>query len=453
MSYSGHGRGFPHGSRAGRTGPREGLRLGESGAAGQFLWGEPPQGLNLTPWEAYVKRIYVGRGAVEVTHGRSLPDTGQPRLFSLRVAPRGTGPAAAAEVAVRDSETPLPGDSAPATRTHLGVIDVGSNAIRLQVARVFADGTFSVIHDEREPVRLGEEVFRTGVLSQGAVQRALATLVRYARLAETQGAARTRAVATSAVREAANGGHFTREVALATGLELEIITGECEAQLIARGVLSCVEALETRVALVDVGGGSTEVSLVERGRVLYSGSMPVGSVRLTELCCRTDPLSTEDERRLRQSVRDALRANPGLANTEPCPVVLGSAGTIGALANFIRRRPSAPRTSALPRTHFSMRELSRASAALRKMSLARRRRAPGIEERRAEIIVAGSVILEEVCAHLGARIVRAVRRGLRDGLMLEEIERLGLSAGGQPGEARTPIERRPPRRRRPRETA
>lgn len=350
-------------------------------------------------------------------------------------------------------DSPRPGDSPPPTRTHLGVIDVGSNAIRLQVARVFADGTFSVIHDEREPVRLGEEVFRTGVLSQEAVQRALATLSRYARLAEMQGAERTRAVATSAVREAANGGHFTREVAQATGLELEIITGECEAQLIARGVLSCVEARESRAALVDVGGGSTEVSLVERGRVLYSASLLVGSVRLTELFCRSDPLSTEDERKLRQAVRDALRADPGLANAEPCPVVLGSAGTIGAVANFIRRRPSGPRTSALPRAHFTMRELSRASAALRKMSLARRRRAPGVEERRAEIIVAGSVILEEICAHLGARIVRAVRRGLRDGLMLEEIERLGLGAGGPDGEAKTPVERRPPRRRRPRETA
>ncbi len=352
-----------------------------------------------------------------------------------------------------ECDTPPPGESTPAPCAHLGVIDVGSNAIRLQVARVFADGSFSVIHDEREPVRLGEEVFRTGVLSQDAVQRALATLSRYARLARMQGALRTRAVATSAVREAANGGHFTREVAQATGLDLEIITGECEAQLIARGVLSCVDGRESRAALVDVGGGSTEVSLVERRRALYSSSMPVGSVRLTELFCHTDPLSADDERRLRQGIRDALRADPGLASAESCPVVLGSAGTIGALANFIRRRPSAPRTSALPRTHFTVRELSRASAALRKMSLAQRQHAPGIEERRAEIIVAGSVILEEICAHLGARIVRAVRRGLRDGLMLEEIERLGLGAAGSIGAAREPLERRPARRRRPRETA
>jgi exopolyphosphatase/pppGpp-phosphohydrolase len=125
-----------------------------------------------------------------------------------------------------------------------------------------------------------------------------------------------------------------------------------------------------------------------------------------------------------------------LADPEPYGTVLGSAGTIGALANFIRRRPSATRAASFPRATFSMRELSRASAALRKMNLARRQRAPGIEERRAEIIVAGSVILEEICAHLGARTVRVVRRGLRDGLMLEEIERLGLCQPLQPDASR-----------------
>jgi exopolyphosphatase/pppGpp-phosphohydrolase len=113
-----------------------------------------------------------------------------------------------------------------------------------------------------------------------------------------------------------------------------------------------------------------------------------------------------------------FRSSPG-----PCVTVLGSAGTTGALA-FIRRRSRAPPS------------MSRASAALREMNLARRQRAPGIEERRAEIIVACSVILEEICAHLGARTVRVVRRGLRDGLMLEEIERLGLCQPLQPDASR-----------------
>ncbi|HCF58677.1 MAG TPA: hypothetical protein DFS52_11880 [Myxococcales bacterium] len=96
--------------------------------------------------------------------------------------------------------------------THLGVIDLGSNAIRLQVARVFEDGDFRIVHDEREPVRLGEDAFRTGTLSKDASQRALQTLARYAETARRHGAVRVRAVATSAVREAANGEEFARAV-------------------------------------------------------------------------------------------------------------------------------------------------------------------------------------------------------------------------------------------------
>jgi len=317
-------------------------------------------------------------------------------------------------------------------RATLGVIDVGSNAIRLQVARVFGDGSFAVVHDEREPVRLGEEVFRTGVLSAQAIQRALEVLSRYALTARRQGALRVRAVATCAVREATNGEAFVQEVERVAGIRLETISGVQEARLIAKGVLSGFEVKDERVALADIGGGSTEISLVERGEVKFGVSVPLGSVRMTEMFCLSDPLLPGHERAMREHIRACL------AQTLPTELfgawgrVLGSAGTIGAVANYIRRRPSVPRPAGPPRTAFSVRDLAKASGALRKMTLARRRKAPGIEERRAEIIVAGAVILEEICAHVKARSVKVVRRGLRDGLMLEEIERLAEAQGSPP---------------------
>jgi exopolyphosphatase/guanosine-5'-triphosphate,3'-diphosphate pyrophosphatase len=332
-------------------------------------------------------------------------------------------------------------------RTHLGVIDLGSNAIRLQVARVFADSSFAVIHDEREPVRLGEEVFRRGELSRPAIERALETLARFAESAHRHGTSRVRAVATAAVREARNGAAFAEEVERTSGLKLEIISGREEAELIARGVLTGFNASKGRIALVDVGGGSTEISVVDGGRLRFSTSLPIGSVRLTELFCHSDPLSAEDEGALRAHVREQLANDADLARVEACPVVVGSAGTIGAIANFIRKRPSGPRAGARARTSFSVRELRRASSVLRRMTLARRRRAPGIEERRSEIIVAGTLILEEICAHVAARSIRTVRRGLRDGLMLDEIERFNraLAAGADESQRRPIIRRRAPR--------
>ncbi|MGI5863782.1 MAG: Ppx/GppA phosphatase family protein [Myxococcales bacterium] len=309
--------------------------------------------------------------------------------------------------------------------THLGVIDLGSNAIRLQVARVFEDGDFRIVHDEREPVRLGEDAFRTGKLSKVASERALQTLARYAETARRHGAAQVRSVATSAVREAINGEEFTREVERATGLRVEVISGPQEAQLIARGVLSGFHVPGRRVALVDIGGGSTEISIVVYGQVRFSGSLPLGSVRLTEAYCTSDPLRAEDEHRLRMHVRQELCLRLDPLKIPRCGAIIGSAGTIGALANFIRRRPSAHRNSAHLRSSFTTQELARACATLRTMTLAKRRVTRGIEERRAEIIVAGALLLQEICIYLHARSVKVVRRGLRDGLMLEEIERLG----------------------------
>jgi exopolyphosphatase/guanosine-5'-triphosphate,3'-diphosphate pyrophosphatase len=144
--------------------------------------------------------------------------------------------------------------------------------------------------------------------------------------------------------------------------------------------------------------------------------------------CRTDPLSAEDEAALRAHLSQELHRAMDEARLPPCATVVGSAGTIGALANFIRRRPSAERRLARLRSNFSVEDLGQASAELRAMTLPQRQATPGIEERRSEIIVAGAVILEEICGYLGARGIRTVRRGLRDGLMLEEVERLGLSS-------------------------
>ncbi len=310
------------------------------------------------------------------------------------------------------------------TRAHVGVIDVGSNALRLQIARVFADGTFCVVYDEREPVRLGQEVFRTGKLSLKAMKLALNTLSRFCAIAKEYQAEHIRSVATSAVREAKNNVQFTEEVKSHTGLDLEIISGSNEAKLIARGVLSNFRSANCRLALVDIGGGSTEISLVERGELEFSGSIPVGSARFTEQFCLSDPLLPGHERILREQVREQLNLRFGVPPTKPYLQVVGSAGTIGALANFIRHRPSASRSAGYSRMHFSVFELHQACLALSKMPLPRRRKAPGIEERRAEIIVAGAIILEEICAYLQAHTIKVMRRGLRDGLMLEEIDKL-----------------------------
>lgn len=311
-------------------------------------------------------------------------------------------------------------------RTQLGVIDVGTNAIRLQIARVFVNGTFRVIFDDREPIRLGEAVFRTGQLAPEPIARALQVIARFATVGRRHKVSSLRAVATSAVRDASNGQTFVQEVEKAAGLRLEVISGQDEARYIARGILPSVGRRSGPLALVDLGGGSTEISIIQSGAVGLSISIPIGSARLTEMYCRSDPLLASDEALLREHVRRSLCTE--IASPTPCATIVGSAGTVGALANMVRKQASGPRPRNEVRTTFSVRDLNRISASIRQMNLAERSRTPGIEEKRSETIVAGAIILEEICNHLGARSIEMVRRGLRDGVMLDEIEKLGIEA-------------------------
>lgn len=330
--------------------------------------------------------------------------------------------------------TSLPDDSAAPcgapVRLHVGVIDIGSNAIRLQVVRLFQDGTYKVIADDRDPVRLGSVVFKDGLITPDVWKAALGTIQRLASQARSKGVDRIRAVATSAMREAANGQDFLRAVKDEAGVDVEVISGDREARLIAKGVLSGFRHQPSRLVLADIGGGSTEVSVVEKGEVRFCVSLPLGSSRLTEKFCHSDPLSIEDERALREYVREELsRSIPGVFG--PIRDLVGSAGTFGAVGNFIRRKVSPPTGQDAREkdiqggVRFSAMELRRACTCLSAMDIRERRETKGIEERRAEIIVAGAILLQEIACHFSVEHLRGARRGLRDGLMLEELERLG----------------------------
>ncbi len=322
--------------------------------------------------------------------------------------------------------------SESAVRTHLGVIDIGSNAIRLQVVRLFEDGRHTVVLDDRDTVRLGSEVFRTGVVSDEAASAVVKIVARFARAAQGRGVDGIRAVATSALREARNSAEVLRAIEENSGISVEVISGEREAEIIARGVLTGYAGLPRNLVLADIGGGSTEVSVIGDGRIQLGVSLPLGSSRLTEMFCRTDPLSHEDESSLREFIRAELsRSIP--ASLAPVRLLIGSAGTFGAVGNFIRRRVSTSTGQAAREKNFqgsprfTLQELTRACACLTHMSLEQRRKTRGIEERRAEIIVAGSILLQELAAYFSVEKFRGARRGLRDGLMLEELERRGVS--------------------------
>ena len=304
----------------------------------------------------------------------------------------------------------------PARAATLAVVDLGSNAVRLQIASAAPDGTFTVLAEDRAPVRLGAQVFRTGWLSAESIAACAAALQRFARLAQRAGARRIRAVATSAVREASNRDQLLRAARTLSGMEVEVISGAEEARLVCLGVLQGAPAGD-RALLLDIGGGSTEI-IAARGEEPESAwSLQLGSVRLTEFFVETDPISRREARLVDEAVQDAL------AQVDPLLIgkfhrLLGAAGTAGAVAHLARRLSGAPGGSG-PVTQAQVRHVLEH---LRETT-AKQRRKLGVDESRVDVIYAGAAILDGILRKLRVEEMEITTRGLRDGLMADLVRR------------------------------
>jgi exopolyphosphatase/guanosine-5'-triphosphate,3'-diphosphate pyrophosphatase len=294
----------------------------------------------------------------------------------------------------------------------VAAIDVGTNAVRLELVRSLPDGTREVMHQERDPVRPGQGVFATGGMSVEVQKRLMATLRRYASLCSRHGA-EVRAVATSALREARNRDAVIRRAEKETGLRLEVISGTEEARLICLGVLEGRSA-RSKTVCIDIGGGSTEVARAIGELPVELWSLALGSIRMNETFRQT----LDKKARLslmrdyaREAVSRALpKRLPGLPRT-----ALGSSGTIRAVVGFAAAEGTG---------HVTRRQLRRAVQELGAMDDAELRKY--FEPARADIVVAGAVILEALANHLKLESITAVDRGLRHGVLVDLVRRQEL---------------------------
>ena len=306
--------------------------------------------------------------------------------------------------------TRKPIDAEPHTHDVLGAIDVGTNAVRLELARLLPDGSLETLHTERDPVRPGEGMFTTGVMSREVADRLLSPLRRYSALCRRYGA-KVRAVATSAVREAKNKDEIVRRVKREAGLQLDVVSGREEARLICLGVLHGKPPL-ARSLCVDIGGGSTEIAFAfgEHPKDLWS--VDLGAVRLTEVFKLSGRVPRKQLKLLKNFAREAVaEALPARILRQPT-TALGSSGTIQAVVGFARSEGVG---------HATYEEIGEAVQVLANLDGEKRRKR--FDPRRADIVVAGAVILEAVMRHLKLQSVTAVDRGLREGVLLDLVRR------------------------------
>lgn len=329
----------------------------------------------------------------------------------------------------------------------LAAIDVGTNSIRLIIVDAFADGTYKVVDDEKAITRLGRGFSVDGLLHEGPMESSVQAIARMKAIAEGYGVERLRCVGTCAVREAANGEAFVRMVRERAGVRIEAISAHEEARLAHASVAEAFDLSQTTAAVVDVGGGSTEIVLSSRGAVEEVFTLPLGAVRLTERYGECAAHDAGEFRKMRRKVRDMLKEAAQRVPFTP-QVMYGTGGTFTALAGVCMQRGSARDGSeSLP---FNVRgyELSRAEVRhtqdwLRGMPGRARGRVPGLSPDRAEIIIPGLTIVESVMKRLGVNTLRVHDRGIRDGIILEMIRAAfgepahggGWKSGGTRGEA------------------
>jgi exopolyphosphatase/guanosine-5'-triphosphate,3'-diphosphate pyrophosphatase len=297
-------------------------------------------------------------------------------------------------------------------------VDIGSNSVRIKIARVVRH-RLETIHEDRVVTRLGESVFRFGTLSPEAMENTVKVLRRFYRDIQNFGVDQVRLVATSALRDARNAAAFIAWVHSATGWKVETISGLEEGRLIHLGVLANTSLGASRALLIDLGGGSCELTLSEKGHIREMVSLPLGAVRLTGEFLPHDPPRPVEIQRLRRSIAEELdRVREQIAGIK-VRNVLATSGTAAAISNAAQAvEPFGPRSRA---GHVSRAALVRLAEHLAKLDFKDRSRVPGIGPRRAEIIVAGACVFAELMERCNLPGFQYSPLGLRDGLLAQML--------------------------------
>lgn len=312
----------------------------------------------------------------------------------------------------------------------LAFLDMGTNSIRLLLVRINHNRSYTLLLQQREVIRLGEGAFQEELLQDAAMERAILAARGFVDIARAYGAEELVAVATAATRDAANREEFLDRLAKEAGVDMRVISGREEARLIYLGVVSGLVLESRKAVFIDIGGGSTEVTVGDQFEHYYLDTLKLGAIRLAGIFFRPDetgPISEDRYALIRQYVSSAaVRTVQRVRNLEP-EIAVGSSGTIMNLAEITLRRTKKRRLERNDTVRLD--ELRETIHILRELPLEQRRNVPGINPERADIIVPGAAVLETLLEEMGVTELMVSDRGLREGLLMDYLDRIDLFQG------------------------
>jgi exopolyphosphatase/guanosine-5'-triphosphate,3'-diphosphate pyrophosphatase len=320
----------------------------------------------------------------------------------------------------------------------IAFLDIGTNSIRLLVVEVRSNISHRIISQEKEVVRLGEGLFGDQLLKPEAMDRAVAVCRRFFELARTYGAQEIISVATSAAREAKNQAEFLGRLRGEEGIEVDVISGKEEARLIYLGVSSGLHLGDRKALFIDIGGGSTEIIIGNQVRYDYLDSLKMGAIRLTSrhVPDPDSPIPRKVYEEMRKRVRDKVIRTKKRVRKENVDLAIGSSGTIVNLAQIAERLYGRAEEQRHPILRYD--HLKEIVQRLISLPIKDRRRLPGINRERADIIIGGAVILETLMEEFGLDRIKVSERGLSEGLLIDRLS----SEEGFPGPERISVRER-----------
>ena len=297
-------------------------------------------------------------------------------------------------------------------------VDIGSNSVRMLAAETAPGCPPKVLAAERQVTRLGASVFQNGRIAADAMKFLADNLAQMAQVFRKLEVIAVRAVATSAVRDAANQHEFLERASEALGNPVEIISGQEEARLIHLGVQSRWPQTGKRVLIIDLGGGSAEIILSDRGVMTEAFSKPLGAVRLTEVFIKNDPAAPLELHRMNEYIEEKLQTPLSRIGSGPFQRVIATSATAAALVCAVNRVARSRRDEA-DRLKASMLQVRKFYRQVSALTLAERRKIQGIGPRRAELIVAGAAVFRRTLELFQQPALHYSAAGVRDGIIAD----------------------------------
>ena len=305
----------------------------------------------------------------------------------------------------------------------LAVLDIGTNSIHMVLAELDPDFSYKILDRYKDITRLGDGTFKAHRLPDAAMRRGLEVIKTQVTLARNKGYKRIKAVATSAVREAKNGGEFLKAVSRETGLTVRVVTGQEEARLIYLGVRHSMELPADPVLIVDVGGGSVELIAGNRETMLQGQSLKLGAIRLKDLHLHRDPPSEAMLEELKQAIETEIASALQRFKVKEFSQMIGTSGMAGNLTEIIYLRRTDKPLPQLNLATVSRKEIEEVEGLLREASVKERLAIPGLDPKRADTLLPAAMVIRTLMKQAGQDTLTISDKAIREGIIYDFIQR------------------------------